>query len=284
MAELGFDGRVAIITGAGGGLGREHAMYLASRGAMVVINDIGGTVHGEGGDVGPAERAAKEIEAMGGVAVADTNSVATPEGGQAIVDTAVEAFGRVDIVINNAGILRDKSFHNLTPDLVDPVIDGQLDMRYLRLLLGMAQQAHVVVCTASWEAAALDEVLLLGVRGFLPKLPEPMPDLCDELAVAGAGQVVVLAVSIVEAMRTEFVATRLLGPQVPVPALDPLERRVLHGLVSGQSTKAIAAALSAEGTRVSARTVQRISERVQHRLGVHTICQLGAEAVRRGIV
>ncbi len=168
--------------------------------------------------------------------------------------------------------------------LVDPVIDGQLDMRYLRLLLGMAQQAHVVVCTASWEAAALDEVLLLGVRGFLPKLPEPTPDLCDELAVAGAGRVVVLAVSIVEAMRTEFVATRLLGPQVPVPALDPLERRVLHGLVSGQSTKAIAAALSAEGTRVSARTVQRISERVQHRLGVHTICQLGAEAVRRGIV
>ncbi|MBW8825909.1 MAG: SDR family NAD(P)-dependent oxidoreductase, partial [Acidobacteria bacterium] len=69
---------------------------------------------------------AKEIEAMGGVAVADTNSVATPEGGQAIVDTAVEAFGRIDIVINNAGILRDKSFHNLTPDLVDPVIDVHL--------------------------------------------------------------------------------------------------------------------------------------------------------------
>lgn len=126
MAELGFDGRVAIITGAGGGLGREHAQLLASRGAMVVINDIGGSVHGEGGDVGPAEKVAKEIESMGGVAVADTNSVATPEGGQAIVDTAIEAFGRIDIVINNAGILRDKSFHNLTPDLVDPVIDVHL--------------------------------------------------------------------------------------------------------------------------------------------------------------
>jgi NAD(P)-dependent dehydrogenase (short-subunit alcohol dehydrogenase family) len=93
---------------------------------MVVINDIGGSVHGEGGSVGPAEMAAKEIEAMGGVAVADTNSVATPEGGQGIVDTAIEAFGRVDIVVNNAGILRDKSFHNLTPDLVDPVIDVHL--------------------------------------------------------------------------------------------------------------------------------------------------------------
>src|SRR5687768_4569888 len=117
MADLGYDGKVAIITGAGGGLGREHALLLASRGAQVVINDLGGSVSGEGGDVGPAQATAKEIEDLGGVAVADTNSVATPEGGEAIVKTAVDAFGRIDIVINNAGILRDKTFHNMTPDL-----------------------------------------------------------------------------------------------------------------------------------------------------------------------
>ena len=126
MADLGYDGKVAIITGAGGGLGREHALLLASRGAQVVINDLGGSVSGEGGDAGPAHTTAKEIEDLGGVAVADTNTVATPEGGEAIVQTAIDAFGRVDIVINNAGILRDKTFHNMTAELVDPVIDVHL--------------------------------------------------------------------------------------------------------------------------------------------------------------
>jgi NAD(P)-dependent dehydrogenase (short-subunit alcohol dehydrogenase family) len=126
MAQLGFDGKVAIITGAGGGLGREHALLLASRGAQVVINDLGGSVSGEGGSAGPAHTTAKEIEDLGGVAVADTNSVATPEGGEAVVQTAIDAFGRVDIVINNAGILRDKTFHNMTPDLLNPVLDVHL--------------------------------------------------------------------------------------------------------------------------------------------------------------
>jgi NAD(P)-dependent dehydrogenase (short-subunit alcohol dehydrogenase family) len=127
MADLGYDGKVAIVTGAGGGLGREHALLLASRGAQVVVNDLGGSVSGEGGgSEGPAQTTATEIEDLGGVAVADTNSVATPEGGEAIVQTAIDAFGRVDIVINNAGILRDKTFHNMTADLLDPVLDVHL--------------------------------------------------------------------------------------------------------------------------------------------------------------
>ena len=127
MADLGYDGKVAIITGAGGGLGREHALLLASRGAQIVVNDLGGGVAGgDSGDLGPAEQVVKEIEAAGGVAVADGNSVATPEGGEAIVQTAIDAFGRVDIVINNAGILRDKTFHNMTPEFVDPVLDVHL--------------------------------------------------------------------------------------------------------------------------------------------------------------
>jgi len=126
MADLGFDGKVAIITGAGGGLGREHALLLASRGAQVVVNDIGGSISGDGGDAGPAERVVKEITDAGGEAIADTHSVSTPEGGAALVATALEHFGRVDIVVNNAGILRDKTFHNMTPDLLDPVLDVHL--------------------------------------------------------------------------------------------------------------------------------------------------------------
>jgi len=126
MADLGYDGKVAIITGSGGGLGREHALLLASRGAQVVINDLGGSVSGEGGDAGPAQRVADEINGLGGVAVADGNSVSTPEGGEAIVKTAIDNFGRVDILINNAGILRDKTFHNMTPDLLNPVLDVHL--------------------------------------------------------------------------------------------------------------------------------------------------------------
>jgi NAD(P)-dependent dehydrogenase (short-subunit alcohol dehydrogenase family) len=126
MVDLGFDGKVAIVTGAGGGLGREHSLLLASRGALVVVNDVGGAVDGTGGDAGPAQQVVDEIKAKGGEAVADTNSVATPEGGEAIVQTALDAFERIDIVVNNAGILRDKAFHNLTPDLVDPVIDVHL--------------------------------------------------------------------------------------------------------------------------------------------------------------
>ncbi|HEX4979672.1 MAG TPA: SDR family oxidoreductase [Acidimicrobiales bacterium] len=126
MPDLGYDGKVAIVTGAGNGLGREHAMFLASRGAQVVVNDLGGSVSGDGSDAGPAEQVAKEIEAAGGVAVANTSSVATVEGGEEIVKTAIDAFGRVDIVINNAGILRDKAFHNMTPELLDPVLDVHL--------------------------------------------------------------------------------------------------------------------------------------------------------------
>jgi NAD(P)-dependent dehydrogenase (short-subunit alcohol dehydrogenase family) len=126
MADLGFDGKVAIVTGAGGGLGRAHALLLASRGARVVVNDLGGSVSGEGADKGPAEHVADEIRNAGGEAIADASSVSTPEGGEAIVQSAIDAFGRVDIVVNNAGILRDKTFHNMTPELLEPVIDVHL--------------------------------------------------------------------------------------------------------------------------------------------------------------
>jgi NAD(P)-dependent dehydrogenase (short-subunit alcohol dehydrogenase family) len=109
--QLTFDGRVAIVTGAAGGLGRAHAMLLAARGASVVVNDAS-----------DPDGVVREIEAAGGVAVADHNSVATPEGGEAIVRTALDVFGRVDIVVNNAGFNRDKTFPNMTDDLLEPVL------------------------------------------------------------------------------------------------------------------------------------------------------------------
>ncbi|MCH7789707.1 MAG: SDR family NAD(P)-dependent oxidoreductase [Acidobacteria bacterium] len=124
--DLGFDGEVAIITGAGGGLGRCHALELARRGARLLINDLGGSADGEGSSATPAQSVAQEVIDLGGEAIANGDSVATVEGGKAIVDAALEAFGQVDIVINNAGILRDKTFHKITPAEINPVLDVHL--------------------------------------------------------------------------------------------------------------------------------------------------------------
>ncbi len=127
MSEsITFDGRVAVVTGAGGGLGREYALELARRGARVVVNDLGGAVDGSGSSQKAADLVVDEIAGSGGDAVPNYDSVATPEGGQAIIDTALDAYGTVDIVINNAGILRDKSFANMSLDEVDAVIDVHL--------------------------------------------------------------------------------------------------------------------------------------------------------------
>ena len=126
MADLGYDGKVAVITGAGGGLGRSHALELAKRGALVVVNDLGGSVDGQGGSHTAAQQVVDEITAAGGEAVPNYDSVATAEGGKAIIQTALDAFGRIDIVINNAGILRDAAFKNMTPELLEPVIDVHL--------------------------------------------------------------------------------------------------------------------------------------------------------------
>jgi NAD(P)-dependent dehydrogenase (short-subunit alcohol dehydrogenase family) len=126
MSEIRYDGRVAIVTGAGGGLGRTYALMLASRGASVVVNDLGGSADGTGAGTSMADKVVKEIGEAGGEAVANYDSVSTPEGGQAIVQTALDRFGRVDIVINNAGILRDKTFAKLEPESLEIVLDVHL--------------------------------------------------------------------------------------------------------------------------------------------------------------
>ncbi|MGZ4671901.1 MAG: SDR family oxidoreductase [Ilumatobacteraceae bacterium] len=125
MSKL-CEGRVAIVTGAGRGIGREHALSLAAHGAKVVVNDLGGNIDGTGGDLSPAEQVVQEIKAMGGEAVANGDSVASWEGAQRLINTAVETFGDLHAVINNAGILRDRMLTNMTEEEWDAVINVHL--------------------------------------------------------------------------------------------------------------------------------------------------------------
>ena len=119
MNEHRFDGRVAVVTGAGRGLGRAYALLLAGRGAGVVVNDLGSSMEGEGADSEPASAVASEIVAAGGVAIADGSDVSTPAGGQALVDAAVEHFGRLDVLVNNAGIMRWAGLPEVDADDLD---------------------------------------------------------------------------------------------------------------------------------------------------------------------
>ena len=124
MNELRFEGRVALVTGAGGGLGREHALLLASRGASVVVNDLGSpTMGGQDHDPGPADLVVDEIRAAGGTAVANSDSVATREGAEAMVAATLQEFGKLDILVNNAGIIRNRTFLNIGDYELEPVFD-----------------------------------------------------------------------------------------------------------------------------------------------------------------
>jgi NAD(P)-dependent dehydrogenase (short-subunit alcohol dehydrogenase family) len=121
MSDIRYDGRVAVITGAAGGLGRSHALALARRGCALVLNDVGGGPRGDGRDRAPAELVAEEVRALGVDCIANADDIATTAGGQAVVQAALDRFGRVDVVINNAGILRDSTFHKMSDEDWDQI-------------------------------------------------------------------------------------------------------------------------------------------------------------------
>ncbi|OBA91246.1 short-chain dehydrogenase [Mycolicibacterium fortuitum] len=150
MSTLRFDERVAVITGAGRGLGREYALLLASRGAKVVVNDPGGSLTGDGSDAAPAQQVVDEITMAGGEAIAVTDSVATAEGGQAIIDKAVERFGRIDILIHNAGTVRRGSLKELTYNDFEAVLDV-----HLRGAFHVVRPAFPLMCEAGYGRVVL---------------------------------------------------------------------------------------------------------------------------------
>ena len=150
MSALRFDGRVAVITGAGRGLGRSYALLLASRGAKIVVNDPGSSLQGSGLDAGPAEEVAREIRTAGGEAVACTASVATAEGGNAIIEAALEHYGRIDILVHNAGIVRPASLKEMTQADFDAVLDV-----HLRGAFHVVRPAFPIMCNAGYGRIVL---------------------------------------------------------------------------------------------------------------------------------
>jgi NAD(P)-dependent dehydrogenase (short-subunit alcohol dehydrogenase family) len=150
MAEHRFDNRVAVITGSGRGLGRAYALLLASRGARVVVNDPGGALTGDGSDAGPAHDVVREIRAMGGHAVACTESVATAEGGKAIIQAALDHYGRIDILIHNAGNVRRGSLKDMTYEDFDAVLDV-----HLRGAFHVVRPAFPIMCKAAYGRIVL---------------------------------------------------------------------------------------------------------------------------------
>lgn len=186
MSTLRFDDRVAVVTGGGRGLGREYALLLASKGAKVVVNDPGGSLTGDGADAAPAQSVVDEIVAAGGQAVAAIDSVATPEGGQAIIDTAVEQFGRVDILIHNAGTVRRASLKEMSHDDFEAVLDV-----HLRGAFHVVRPAFPLMCEAGYGRVVLTSSIggLYGnhqVANYAAAKAGIL-GLCNVVALEGAG-------------------------------------------------------------------------------------------------
>lgn len=150
MPDLRFDGRVAVVTGGGRGLGRSYALLLASKGAKVVVNDRGSGLTGDGADATPADDVVREITAAGGEAVASTDSVATAAGGNAIIDTALDTYGRIDIVIHNAGNVRRAPLKEMSHEDFDAVLDV-----HLRGAFNVVRPAFPVMCRAGYGRIVL---------------------------------------------------------------------------------------------------------------------------------
>lgn len=187
MSELRFDDRVAVVTGAGRGLGRAYALLLASRGAKVVVNDTGACMTGDGVDAGPANAVVAEIRAAGGEAAACTESVATAAGGKAITDAALDNFGRVDILIHNAGNVRPAPLKDMTYEDFDAVLDV-----HLRGAFHVVRPAFPLMCAARYGRIVLTSSIggLYGnyrVANYAAA-KAALIGLCDVVAIEGAAE------------------------------------------------------------------------------------------------
>jgi NAD(P)-dependent dehydrogenase (short-subunit alcohol dehydrogenase family) len=158
-------GRVAIVTGAGRGIGREHALLLGREGAKVVVNDLGGNVDGSGGDLSPAEQVVAEIVAMGGEAVANGDDISTWEGAQRLINTAVESFGDLHVLVNNAGILRDRMLTNMTEEEWDAVIRVHLKGTFGPARWAAAYWREQVKAGKTVDARIINTTSVSGIYG-----------------------------------------------------------------------------------------------------------------------
>jgi NAD(P)-dependent dehydrogenase (short-subunit alcohol dehydrogenase family) len=223
-----FDGRVAIITGGGGGLGRSHAFELARRGAAVLVNDLGGALDGSGASASAAQLVVDEIVAAGGRATSNHDSVASPEGGQAIVQAAVDAFGRVDVLVNNAGILRDKAFHRMNRTHIDQVIDVHLKGAFFvsqpafALMRGQGYGRILNTSSASGLFGNFGQANYGAAKAGLAGLTRV-------LALEGAGHgIKVNAIAPVAATRMTADFLRDLAPLVSPESVSPLVAYLAH--------------------------------------------------------
>ena len=160
-----LDGRVAVITGAGRGIGREHALLFAREGAKVVVNDLGGNLDGTGADAAPAQQVVDEIEAMGGEAVANTDSCADWEGGQRLIQTALDTFGELHVLVNNAGILRDRMLTNMSEEEWDAVMNVHLKGHFVPLRFAAAYWREQAKAGATVKASVINTSSTSGLFG-----------------------------------------------------------------------------------------------------------------------
>jgi NAD(P)-dependent dehydrogenase (short-subunit alcohol dehydrogenase family) len=223
MSELRFDDRVAVVTGAGRGLGRAYATLLASKGAKVVVNDPGSSLTGDGIDSGPAEAVAEEITAAGGEAVACTQSVATAEGGKSIVHTALDKYGRIDILIHNAGIVRRGSLKDMSYEDFDAVLDV-----HLRGAFHVVRPVFPLMCDAGYGRIVLTSSIggLYGNHGVAnyAAAKAGLIGLSNTVALEGASEGVTCNVIVPGALTRmaeglDTSAYPPMGPELVAPAV-----------------------------------------------------------------
>lgn len=242
MTELRYDNRVAVITAAGRGLGRAYALMLAARGARIVVNDTGGTLTGDGTNTAPAQEVAAEITAAGGDAVASCESVTTAAGGQAIIQTALDHFGRVDILIHNAGTVRRGSLKELSYEDFDAVLDV-----HLRGAFHVVRPAFPLMCAAGYGRIVLTSSIggMYGNQGVAnyAAAKAGLIGLSNVVALEGAAEGVLCNVIVPSAVTRmaeglDISAYPPMGPELVAPVVGFLAHESCS--VSGEMLVAIA--------------------------------------------